>query len=195
MTGRPRRATSVSAHEAYTPDPDLDAVRAAQRDRSAFGVLYRRYLEPVYGYAFYALGDHHDAEDATARTFLQALRAIHRFEERDASFRAWLFTIAHRTVLNALRGRRRRSAAPLDAAPDPPATDADPAGLVARAEEVRRVRGALASLPEERRTAVLLRFVDGLSAREIGAVLGRSEGAVRVLLHRAMREMAERLDV
>ena len=59
-------------------DPDRAAVRAAQRDRRAFDVLYRRYLDRVYAYAFYALGDHHDAEDATERTFMGALRGHRR---------------------------------------------------------------------------------------------------------------------
>jgi RNA polymerase sigma-70 factor (ECF subfamily) len=68
---------------------------------------------------------------------------------------------------------------------------ADPAGLVSLAEDARGLRLALERLPDDRRQVVVLRFVDGLSAREIGAVLGRSEGAVRVLQHRALRDLAE----
>lgn len=175
-------------------DPDLEAVRDAQADPAAFGALYRRYLDRVYGYAFYLLGDHHDAEDATERTFMAALDAIGRFRETDATFRAWLFRIAHNTAANALRSRRRRRTQPLADAPEPMASGADPAGLVAHAEELRRLRVALEVLPEERRQVVLLRFVDGLSAAEIGVVLGRSPGAVRVLLHRSLRELARLLD-
>jgi RNA polymerase sigma-70 factor, ECF subfamily len=179
---------------AATADPDLAAVRAAQEDRTAFGVLYRRYLDRVYSYAFYQLGDHHDAEDATARTFLSALRAIGSFSDEGASFRAWLFRIAHNTVANAHRSRARRRTEPIETMlTDPPAPDADPAGLSLRADDARRVRAALAQLPDERRQVVLLRFADDLSAREIGEVLDRSEGAVRVLLHRALRELADRL--
>jgi len=189
----PRASRAQRATTAPGGDPDLAAVRAAQRDSAAFGVLYRRYLDHVYGYAFYLLGDHHDAEDVTERTFLAALDGIGRFRDEGATFRAWLFRIAHNTAANALRSRRRRAAQPLEDAPDPMAADADPAGVVARVEEQRRVRRALAELPEERRQVVLLRFVDDLSAREIGAVLGRSEGAARVLLHRALRELAQRL--
>jgi RNA polymerase sigma-70 factor (ECF subfamily) len=175
-------------------DPDLAAVRAAQRDIAAFDVLYRRYVERVYSYAFYLLGDHHDAEDATERAFLSALSAIGRFRDDGATFRSWLFRIAHNTTANALRTRRRRPTAPLDAAPEPHDPAADPAGLVARAEDRRRVRAAIGTLPLERRQVVLLRFVDGLSAREIGLILDRSEGAVRVLLHRALRDLAARLE-
>ena len=178
---------------AANADEDLAAVRAAQKDPTAFGVLYRRYLDRVYSYAFYQLGDHHDAEDATARTFLAALRAIGTFRDEGASFRAWLFRIARNTVANAHRSRARRRTEPIEAIADPPAPDADPAGLSLRADDARRVRAALAQLPDERRQVVLLRFADDLSAREIGQVLDRSEGAVRVLLHRALRELAERL--
>jgi RNA polymerase sigma-70 factor (ECF subfamily) len=178
----PRRAERAA-------DPDLADVRAAQADREAFGALYRRYLDRVYGYAFYLLGDHHDAEDATERTFLAALGAIGRFRDEGATFRAWLFRIAHNQIANVLRSRARRRTTPLDAVAEPMA-DADPAAESGDADDARRVRRALAELSADRRQVLVLRFVDGLSAREIGSVLGRSEGAVRVLQHRALRELA-----
>jgi RNA polymerase sigma-70 factor (ECF subfamily) len=91
------------------------------------------------------------------------------------------------------RTRARRRTEPLPETWEPRAPDADPAGLVARAEEMRAVLAAVEQLPDERRQVVLLRFADGLSSAEIGAVLDRSPGAVRVLLHRALRELADRL--
>jgi RNA polymerase sigma-70 factor, ECF subfamily len=182
-----------SEGQAPRVDPDRAAVRAAQRDRRAFDVLYRRYLDRVYAYAFYALGDHHDAEDATERTFMGALRGIGAYRESGAGFRAWLFRIAHNTVANAHRTRGRRRTDPLPDDWDRAAPNADPAALVARAEEARRVLRAIRSLPDERRQVVLLRFVDGLASAEIGAILDRSPGAVRVLLHRSLRELAARL--
>ena len=174
-------------------DPDLADVRAAQADRAAFAVLYRRYLDRVYGYAFYQLGDHHDAEDATERTFTAVLRALPGFRDEGASFRAWLFRIAHHTIANARRSRARRRVERLPATFDRPAPNADPAGIVGRADELRTVLRAVSELPDDRRQVVLLRFVDGLSAREIGEVMDRSEGAARVLLHRALRDLEGRL--
>jgi RNA polymerase sigma-70 factor (ECF subfamily) len=174
-------------------DPDLPAVRAAQADRAEFARLYGRYLDRVYTYAFYQLGDHHDAEDATERTFMAALAALPSFRDEGATFRAWLFRIAHNTVANMHRTRARRRWLPFPDGFERAAPDADPAGLVARADEVREVLRALETLPDERRQVVLLRFADGLSSAEIGEVLGRSPGAVRVLLHRALRDLAERL--
>ena len=186
MTGEP-------VHDARrSTDPDLEDVLAAQRDRAAFGRLYRRYVDRVYGYAFYLLGDHHDAEDVTERTFVAALAAIDGFRDEGATFRAWLFRIAHNQLANALRSRQRQQAASLEAVAEPRA-HADPAGLFSLAEEARGLRRALEQLPDDRRQVVVLRFVDGLSAREIGAVLGRSEGAVRVLQHRGLRQLAEML--
>jgi len=191
MTGRAERAPR--GRPADERDADLSAVRAAQEDPADFDVLYRRYLDRVYGYAFYALGDHHDAEDATERTFLAALAALPSFRDEGASFRAWLFRIARNTVSNARRTRWRRRTEPMPDGFDHPAPDTDPAGLVARADETRRVLRALADLPDERRQVVILRFVDGLNAREIGQVLDRSPGAARVLLHRALRDLEARL--
>lgn len=182
-------AVDAEDAEARDPDPDLTDVQAAQVDRTAFGTLYRRYLDRVYGYCFYLLGDHHDAEDATERTFLAALAAIDRYRDQGSTFRAWLFRIAHNQLANALRARGRQRTTSLDAVMEPMASG-DPAAEVAQAEEARLVRRAVGLLAEDRRQVIVLRFVDGLSAREIGAVLGRSEGAVRVLQHRALRDLA-----
>ena len=188
MTSRPeRRAAAI-------PDADLTDVRAAQADPAAFGTLYRRYLDRVYGYCFYLLGDHHDAEDATERTFLAALAAIGRYRDEGASFRSWLFRIAHNQLANALRARSQQRTSALDAVPEPMASVGDPERLAGLADDARRLRAAVAALSDDRRQVVVLRFVDGLSAREIGEVLGRSEGAVRVLQHRALRDLATLLE-
>jgi RNA polymerase sigma-70 factor, ECF subfamily len=177
---------------ALAGDADVADVQAAQRDHAAFAALYRRYLGRVYGYCFYLLGDHHDAEDATERIFLAALRAIDGFRHEGASFRAWLFRIAHNEIANSLRQRGRRRTTTLEDGPEP-MDDVDPAGLVAAAEEAGQLRAAVSRLSDDRRQVVVLRFVDGLSAGEIGVVLGRSEGAVRVLQHRALRDLAAML--
>ncbi len=182
-------STDRLSDDAPLVDSDLEDVRAAQGDRAAFGILYRRYLDPVYGYCFYLLGDHHDAEDATERTFLAALGAIDRFRDEGATFRSWLFRIAHNQLANALRTRSRHRTDPRDLVREP-ATGGDPARLATLADDARRLRAALGTLPEDRRQVVVLRFVDGLTAREIGVVLRRSEGAVRVLQHRALRDLA-----
>ncbi len=167
---------------------------AAQADRAAFATLYRRYLDRVYGYAFYQLGDHHDAEDVTERIFLAALGALPDFHDRGSTFRAWLFRIAHNTIANAHRSRARRRTEPLPDDFQRAAPNADPAGQVALADELREIRRVVAQMPDDRRQVILLRFVDDLSTAEIAEVLDRSPGAVRVLLHRSLRDLAARLD-
>ena len=177
--GRPTRTSPTSAPRR----------RTAPRSRRCIGAT----SIAVYGYSFYLLGDHHDAEDATERTFMAALGAIDRYRDEGSTFRSWLFRIAHNQLANALRARSRHRTASLDAVPEPAAAD-DPARLAGIADDARRLRAAVASLSEDRRQVMILRFVDGLSAREIGDVLGRSEGAVRVLQHRALRELAALLE-
>jgi len=190
---QPDRARQA-AERASAGDPDLPAVRAAQADGAAFATLYRRYLDRVYGYAFYQLGNHHDAEDVTERIFLAAFRALPGFRDEGSSFRAWLFRIAHNTIANAHRSRARKRTEPLPDDFERPAPDADPARQVALADELRQIRRAVAEMPDDRRQVILLRFVDDLSTDEIAQVLDRSPGAVRVLLHRSLRELAARLE-
>ncbi len=181
-------------------DRDRPLVEAALREPARFDALYRKYLAQVYSYAYYELGDHHDAEDATERTFLLALGALPRFEERArpadgegaSTFRVWLFQIARNVVANVRRTRRRRPEAPLDAA----ATLAGPLDVEANATrrlEAADAWAAVSRLPDDRRRALVLRFVDEMSTAEIAGVLGRSEGAVRVLIHRGLRAVARDL--
>jgi RNA polymerase sigma-70 factor, ECF subfamily len=192
-------------------DLDRSLVEAARRDPERFDALYRKYVAQVYGFAYYELGDHHAAEDATEQTFLRALVALPRFEERavgrgrfaasgDAStFRVWLFRIARNVIANERRSARRHPATSLDA--ERTRSDADLAAndlplddLGARRDDAATAWSAVARLSDDRRRAILLRFVDEMSTSEIAAILGRSEGAVRVLIHRALRALARDLE-
>lgn len=182
--------------EPATLDPDRAAVAAAQRDPARFETLYRRHVAAIYSYTLYEMRDPHVAEDCTEQVFLQALAGIARFRPGGAdghgTFRTWLFRIARNVVANERRRVRRHPAAPLD--PDLPlAAPDDPAEAVVRGDEAARAWAAVARLPDDRRRALILRVVEEMSPREIAVVLGRSEGAVRVLVHRALRAVADDL--
>ena len=207
-------ATSEEGARPARLDRDRGLVEAARRDPRCFDALYRKYLAQVYSYAFYELRDHHAAEDATERVFMQALAGLPRFEERVdtfiasrpvtaasgvasdladiSTFRVWLFRIARNVVANERRTERRRPVSQLEDAIGLRAPD-DVAETAAAREAGSAAWQAVARLPEDRRRAVILRFVDEMSTAEIAAVLGRSEGAVRVLLHRALRAVAQDL--
>jgi RNA polymerase sigma-70 factor (ECF subfamily) len=195
-----RRSEEERASRVTHLDHDRRLVEAARRDPAAFEDLYRRYLARVYSYAYYELGDHHAAEDATEKTFLAALANLSRFEERArpadgegaSTFRVWLFQIARNVVANERRTARRR---PVDVLSDD-AVIADPLDVEAaavRRDDAAAAWTAVGRLTGDRRRAVVLRFVEELSTAEIAGILGRSEGSVRVLIHRALRTVARDL--
>jgi len=180
-------------------DRDRPLVEAAKREPAEFDALYRRYLARVYSFAYYELGDHHAAEDATEATFVAALTNLSRFEERArpvdgegaSTFRVWLFQIARNEVAGERRRARRRPVEPIGET-----IVADPLNVedeAVRRDEARAAWRAVGRLPGERRQAMVLRFVDELSTAEIAGVLGKSEGSVRVLIHRAIKSIAKEL--
>ncbi len=181
-------------------DADRALVEAARLDPLRFDALYRKYVAQVYSYAYYELRDHHEAEDVTERTFVSALVALPRFEERASAadgeaastFRVWLFRIARNIVANRRRELLRHPQESLDAAGSlSDGTDIE--AHVSHRSEADAAWAAVARLPADRRRALILRFVDEMSTAEIAGVLGRSEGAVRVLIHRAIRSVARDL--
>ena len=155
-----------------------------------FSDLYRAHLRDVYSYAYYRVGNHHDAEDLTEQAFLQAYRHFDRArrESDGRPLRPWLIRIAHNLAANYYRDRSRRPQTPLESA-DPIAARHGTEAVAEGREELRQVIENLDHLPEDRREALIMRFALGMDNREIARALGRTDGATKVLLHRAIRQL------
>ena len=161
----------------------------AQLD-AEFSDMYRAHLRDVYSYAYYRVGNHHDAEDLTEQTFLQAYRHFERAQrESDGRpLRPWLIRIAHNLAANLYRDRSRKPASPIDDTTTliaPHTTEQ----LVEGRERARQVLDGVSRLPEDRREALIMRFALGMDNREIARALGRSDGATKVLIHRAIKQL------
>lgn len=168
---------------------DLALARNAIADVDAFAALYRQYVTRVYRYHMAHTGNIKDAEDLTSQTFLSALEGLRSYRG-DGSFAAWILGIAAKKRLMYFRGRKPE--VPLDAALHIPSP-----GLPTDKEAYQRLRleavsQALRKIPVERAEAVVLSYFGGLSNQEIGAVLRKSEAAVKMLVSRGLQDLRER---
>jgi RNA polymerase sigma-70 factor, ECF subfamily len=165
-----------------------DAAKAALD--AEFSELYRTHLRDVYSYLYYRLGNHHDAEDLTEQTFLQAYRHFERAQrESDGRpLRPWLIRIAHNLAANLYRDRSRRPQSPLDERM-PLATPHSTEDIVNGRDELAHVLEGVSQLPDDRREALIMRFALDMDNREIARAMGRSDGATKVLIHRAIRQL------
>ena len=156
----------------------------------AFEELYKAHLRDVYSYAYYRVGNHHDAEDLTEQAFLQAYRHFDRARRESSGrpLRPWLIRIAHNLASNYHRDRARRPEANIDAI-EPPAAPLGTEQIVEGREELREVIERLDDLPDERREALIMRFALGMSNREIARAMGKTDGATKVLIHRAIKQL------
>lgn len=170
----------------YAASDDLQLVAWAKDDRAAFGELYSRYVARIYNYVYYRTGNHQDAEDLTSRVFFRALAHIGNYTDRGVPFSAWLYRIAHNQVANWHRDRGRQRVVPLDDfAVNSVAADAPEAAAESSDEEARLLQ-SVRELPPERQQLLILKFVERLSNAEIGAIMNRTEGAVKSLYHRTL---------
>lgn len=163
-------------------------IEAAQRDRAAFAPLYERYVDQIFAYAHTLTRNRELAEDVTAATFAKAIEDIPRFEWRGVPYSAWLYRVAANLVA---RQARRPAFVGLDA--HQPVDGLSPELIVEQRARGAEVRAAVAALPADQREAVLLRFGGDLRNREIAEIMGRSEGAVKLLTFRAITALRKEL--
>lgn len=179
------RAASIWAED------DTLAV-AARQDPTVFAELYRRHLDRVYRYLLARVGDTYLAQDLTAQTFLAALEGIDCYRGPDR-FVAWLLTIASNKVADHFRRNQRRASVPLEAAIGLAASEPPLEHLIDTKLRLEQVARVLRALSPDRAEALSLRIFSGLSVAEVGRVMGKSEASVKMLIHRAIRDLQERL--
>ena len=167
----PRGEQLVIAAVARAKDGDADALR----------YLYLRYADNVYGYVCSIVRDEHEAEDVTQQIFAKLMTGLVKYEPRQVPFSAWILRVAHNAAIDHLRARRPvplEEVRPLHVADDSTGR-----------ERFADLRLALAALPDEQRDVLVLRFLIGLTPREVAERLGRSEDAVHGLQHRGRRRL------
>lgn len=169
----------------------VDKARAA--DAWAFGQLFDHFHLPIYRYIISRVHSPADAEDLAQLVFVKALEALPRYESRGIPFGGWLFRLARNAVVDFTRTRHEH--ADLDAVIDHGSHEPGPEDVVMIRQDLDQVEAALATLTDDQRETVALRFFAGLSAREAAEVMGRQEGTIRGLQFRAIAALRRQLGI
>jgi RNA polymerase sigma-70 factor, ECF subfamily len=169
------------------PDETSTLVAAARRDPAQFAALYDRYVEKIYHYLYGRVGSTVEAEDLTSQTFVAALEALPRYQDK-GYFSTWLFAIARSKVMDHFRQRKH---APLD---ENLAENPEILAHVSRSDEIRRLSGLVRALAEDERELIYLRYVADLSFAEMAALLGKGEEAVKKSLYRLLARMQGQME-
>jgi RNA polymerase sigma-70 factor, ECF subfamily len=177
----------------YAEAEDVQLIKWAKEDSEAFGELYTRYVKKIYNYVYYRTGNHHDAEDLTSRVFFRALGHIHKYKDRGVPFSAWLYRIAHNLVANWHRDRGRKKMVPLDDYIISGLPFEAPEAVAESQEEQAKLLEFIRELPQDRQQLLILKFVERLSNAEIGAIMDRTEGAIKSLYHRTLLSLRSNL--
>ncbi|XVV03453.1 sigma-70 family RNA polymerase sigma factor [Actinosynnema sp. CA-248983] len=188
------QSSTIESVETDAAGEPWDLVRAAQAgDTDAFGLLYDKYVDVVYRYVLFRVGDRTLAEDVTSETFLRALRSIGSISYQGRDVGAWFVTIARNIVFDHVKSSRYRlevtTADPDDNREVASGPEQEVLTDAANAELLRCV----AQLGDDQRECITLRFIQGLSVAETAAKMGRNEGAIKALQHRAVRRLAQLL--
>ena len=179
------------AHERLSSPDSRDAerllVERAKTDPEAFGALYDRYFGQIYRFVFSRLRDQTTAEDVTSEVFMKALRSIPRYQDTGRPFTAWLYQISVNSIND--RFRATRPTVDLDEMYDLAATGPGLEDTAVQRAELREIWQSVESLPTQQRTALVLKFQEDLKISDIAAVMGKSEGAVKLLIHRGVTRL------
>ncbi len=174
-------------------DEELLIQKAKQGDERAFGSLYDTNLSPIYRFIFLRVGRKEDAEDITQKVFMNAWENIGHFEFKGFPFSSWLYRIASNAVIDYYRtwkGDTDIEAVPEEYFSETPKEDE----RIDTAFNLTHVRAALAKLEPDQQNVVIMKFISERSNKEIAETLGKSEGAIRVIQHRALKQLKAILD-
>jgi RNA polymerase sigma-70 factor (ECF subfamily) len=167
--------------------------RAQQGDRDALEELYLIHFDRIYSYLHMSVGNRHDAEDLTTQTFLKMLESIGKFRFQAAPFSAWLFRIAHNLAMDHFRASRRWQ--PEEEVPEPHGVE-----QVSAEEEAFQSIGRksmlelIEGLSHEQQQVLTLKFVFNFGNGEVATILGKTEGAIKSLQHRALVSLQKQID-
>lgn len=161
--------------------------RARLYDPDALREIYERFSPGIYRYVYYRVNDRELAEDLRAEVFLRMLEGLDRFHYQGWSISAWLYRIAHDRVVDHLRRQERRQHVPLEEGWPDSSQDPDEALRTRLTQEA--LREAIQQLTDDQQQVILLRFIEGLSVREVAQIVGRTEGAVKALQHRGLQSL------
>src|SRR5215204_2689701 len=166
--------------------------RGQRGDRDALEELYLLHFDRIYSYLHMSVGNRHDAEDLTTQTFMKMLESIKRFRWQSAPFSAWLFRIAHNLAMDHFRASRRWQ--PEEEVPEP-VSDTEPSAEAAAFQSIGRqsMLELIEDLSQEQKQVLTLKFVFNLPNAEVATILGKTEGAVKSLQHRALVSLQKQL--
>jgi RNA polymerase sigma-70 factor (ECF subfamily) len=184
IVGEEKKATA-GAGAPSSPEIKSLVRQAAGGSFEAFGSLYSTYLDRIYRYIYYQVKDKMTAEDITEEVFVKAWKAIRTCQGREDTFQAWLYRIARNHLADTLRNNSRVTSLDGEGTID----IADPCERVESGAEYQELLKTIAGLPEVQRQVIVLKFIEGLDNREIGRVLGKNEGAVRVAQMRGLESL------
>ena len=167
-------------------------VAAKAGDPSAFGELYERYRDAIYRFCLARTGSAHDAEDLVADVFVKALQSLDRYQDRGLPFAAFLYRIARNAAIDRVRVLKQPLS--VDSLLTEPASGQNVESEATLGVERSILLAALTRLKPDHREVIVLRFIEGYAAVEVAAMLGRTEGAVRTLQHRALDRLRREFD-
>lgn len=166
---------------------------AVSGDPEAFNRLYEMYVDRIYNYIYFRIGNQYEAEDLTGRVFFRALNHIKTYQNRGLPFSAWLYRIAHNLVANWHRDNSKRKEVSLDDYTHLQSGFDTPENDVIHGIDNQKLIECIQKLPPDRQQILILKFVEHLSNDEIGVIMSRSEGAIKSLYHRTLIMLREEL--